>query len=263
MRFHFVRSVLLHCIYWLFTFNILIAQDFPPVPNPPRLVNDFANFLEADKNQILNQQLESIYQATKNQITIVSIDHIGDYDIADYANQLGRKWGIGNKETNSGLLILIVRQNRKIWFATGYGLEGVLPDITCQRIIKENIKPFFKEGKFYEGLQSSVFHIVEIFAKNDDGKNADRTKFYTDFLNGNTQYKNLSNGTKELSTGKVILLIIGLIIVLALSSRRRGGFGGGMFLGGGFGGSLGGGSDFGNSSFGGGSFGGGGSGGSW
>ena len=92
----------------------------------------------------LESKLITFDDSTSIQLSVVIIETTGDRDISDYAVVLGRAWGIGNKEFNNGILLLVAKNDRKIWIATGYGLEGALPDITTKSIIDNEITPNFK-----------------------------------------------------------------------------------------------------------------------
>jgi uncharacterized protein len=245
----------------LFFVSVTFAQiekELPAKPVPQKLVVDFTNTLAADQQAALESKLTAFDDSTSIQLAVVIIETTGDRDIADYAVALGRAWGIGNKEFNNGALLLVAKNDRKIWIATGYGLEGALPDITTKTIIENEIKPNFKGNDFYRGL--------------DEGTNAiiAATK---------GEYKapeNYSNRKKGKTKGPgLIITIIAIIIYLILNNRRggggmynrggRSGLGTPFFFPTGGGGSSfgGGGSSGGFGGFGGGSFGGGGAGGDW
>lgn len=238
------------------------SQDIPTKPNPPKLVNDYTNTLSADQKQALESKLVLFDDSTSNQITIVIVNTTGDYDISDYTFKLGNTWGVGNKE-NNGVILLVAKNDRKLFIAPGYGLEGALPDITCKSIIDNEIKPNFRENDFYRGLDKGIDAII----KATQGE-----------YKAPANYKSKKSKDKG---GSILGLIIVLFIILMIAGK--GGGGGGMMSrrgysslaesafwgslasgrssgGGGFGGGSSGG---GFGGFGGGSFGGGGSGGSW
>ncbi|MBI3883045.1 MAG: TPM domain-containing protein [Sphingobacteriales bacterium] len=221
-------------------------------PSPQKLVNDYANVLTPDQKQALETKLYQFDDSTSTQITVVLVPTVNGIDIADAAVELGRSWGIGQKGSNNGVVLLIAVQDRKLNISPGYGLEGALPDLTCQQIIQQIIAPNFKGNDYYRGIDEGTTAIIE----------ATQGAF--------TAPEGYHKGSK-LGGGKVLLIIIIIILFLVFSSRGGGGGSGfltGMLLGnalgsgsrGGFGGGSSGGS-FGG--FGGGSFGGGGSSGSW
>lgn len=248
-------------------------KDFPQKPNPPRLVNDFANVIEAGDEQKLEQKLVGFDNTSSNQITIVTIRSLGGYDVSQYAVELANRWGIGQKGKNNGVLLLAAIEDRRINISTGYGLEGALTDITTGRIIRNEITPSFKEGNYYAGFDKGVDAII---AATKGEYTADPKKHDKDggigigaiiifiiimvFILSRGGGRG-GGGTYMSGRGRRGGLggfILGNIIGSALSGGGRGGFGGG---GGGFGGGSSGGGGFGG--FGGGSFGGGGSSGSW
>jgi len=239
------------------------AQDFPAKPS--KLVNDFTGTLSAAELQQLEQKLVAFDDSSSTQIAIAILKSVGDYDINEYALELGRKWGVGSSGKNNGIMIVVALGDRKISIQTGYGLEGVLPDIYAKRIIENEIKPYFKTGNYYQGLEAGTDAIIK----------------YT-----KGEYKNDNpKKTNDAGRGGSMLAIIIIIVVIIIILRRGGGSGGGgqviggrgaadalfwsMLLGsgrssgGGWGGGSSGGGGGGFGGFGGGSFGGGGSSGSW
>lgn len=238
------------------------AQDIPPSPNPPKLVNDYTGTLTNDQAAALENKLKLFDDSTSTNITVVIVPTTGDMDVADFATELGRRWGVGQKKTNNGVVLLIAKNDRKLNISPGYGLEGALPDVTCKQIIDYTIVPRFKGDDYYHGIDEGLDAIISAVKgeyKAPEG------------------YGKRGSG---LGAGRIILIIIIIIIFLALSNgggngggfmSRRGyrgftgpifwntGGGGGGWTGGGGGSSGGGG--FGG--FGGGSFGGGGASGSW
>jgi len=190
---------------------------------------------------------------------VVIISSLDGYPKEEYATKLFREWGIGNKKTNNGVLLLIAVQDRQIRIEVGYGLEGAIPDITALNIIDNDIKPAFKAGNYYEGIDQATDNIAKAAVGEYKVKKAKKSK----------------------GKGGGGLFLVILIIIFAIlrggrggggSNIGRGGFsdvatgmllgsllgGGGRHSGGGWGDSGGG---FGG--FGGGSSGGGGAGGSW
>ena len=145
----------------LVTFCIqLRAGDFPE--RSSTIVTDYTNTLSTGERDALEQQLVAFNDSTSTQIAIVILSSVGNYDISEYAVQLYNKWGIGQKEKNNGVLILVARDDRKVFIATGYGIEGVLPDALCKRIVNNDILPAFKAGQYYEGLAAAVNSIEGI-----------------------------------------------------------------------------------------------------
>lgn len=241
-----------------------IDRVLPNPQTPPRLYNDFTkggNFITPEQKEFLERKLVAYDDSTSSQVAIVIVDDLQDYEANEYATALGRKWGIGGKEFNNGILILIstggADGNRDAYIAVGYGLEGAIPDITAKSILENSLIPNFKNGDYFKGLNESVDAISKAAV-------------------GEYKAPPGYGKRKGLQKWQIILLIFGIWILLGIFSRggkggggyvsRRGyrgwlgpTWGGGVFGGGGW--SGGGGGGFGG--FGGGSFGGGGAGGKW
>ncbi|HEY0176515.1 MAG TPA: TPM domain-containing protein [Pedobacter sp.] len=239
------------------------AQDYPA--KPATLVNDYTGTLSEIQKQQLEHKLVAFDDSTSNQIAIAVIKSVGQYDINEYALGLGRKWGVGGKKKNNGVMILVSLGDRKISLQTGYGLEGALPDIITKRIIENEIKPHFKEGDYYGGLDAGTTAIIK-------------------YTKGEYKNDNPKTAKKDGNAGGIAILIF-IIIIIVIIIKRGGGNGGGQVLGsrgvgnalfwgmlmgssgrssgGNWGGNGGGSSGGGFGGFGGGSFGGGGSSGSW
>ncbi|NIJ51296.1 TPM domain-containing protein [Dyadobacter arcticus] len=237
------------------------AQDIPAKPNPPRLVNDFANQLSEGEKASLEQKLVSYNDSTSSQIVIVIVPTTGDYPMADYALKIGREWGVGQKDKDNGIVLLWAPTDRKVFISTGYGLEGAIPDAIAKRIISQVITPQFKNGQFYQGLDQGVDMIF---------------KYATGEYKADAK-EDTGDGSSPLVTFIIVFVII---LIIIFRNRRRGGrgggglgnFGGPIFwpytthsgsgsFSGNWGGGGGGGGGFGG--FGGGSFGGGGAGGDY
>jgi uncharacterized protein len=264
--------------YYLLTLSVILinisafqlfAQDIPDKPVPPRLVNDFAGLLSPDQISSLEQKLVTFNDSTSTQIAVVIVQSLNGYDKGDYAQRLGEKWGIGKKQLNNGVLILVKPKqpdsNGQVFIAQGYGLEGVLPDLTCSQIVDKEMIPSFKQGDYYGGISNAVNTIMSItrgeytaddYGKKGEHRSGQRIPFgliifiifiiITMIGRGGSNRRNISSGGLPLW-----MLLGGLGSGSGSHSGSWGGFAGGGGGGGGFGG------------FGGGSFGGGGAGGSW
>ncbi|MFN8244158.1 MAG: TPM domain-containing protein [Ferruginibacter sp.] len=148
------------CLF-LLTGLLAQAQQIPPSPQPPRLVTDYTNTLTGDQRDALEDKLVLFDDSTSTQVAVVIVNTTGDRAIEDYALELFRSWGIGNKKTNNGVLLLITRNDHKLNITTGYGLEGALPDITCKHIIDEVIVPRFKGDDYYAGIDEGTDAIMQ------------------------------------------------------------------------------------------------------
>lgn len=112
--------------------------------------------LSAEQLQALEDKLVAIDDSSSNQIAVVILSSLDGQPKEEYATKLFRDWGIGNKKTNNGVLVLVAIQDRQIRIEVGYGLEGAIPDVTALSIIDNDIKPAFKAGNYYEGLDKAT-----------------------------------------------------------------------------------------------------------
>jgi uncharacterized protein len=241
-----------------------IDKVIPKRPVPPKLVNDFTNTLTPEQKEALEQKLYRYDDTTSNQVAVVIIKSLEGNSVEDVALEILRQWGVGNKDKNNGIVVLVAKDDRKIRIEVGYGLEGAVTDVVASHIIQEDIVPNFKADNYYRGLDEATDNII----KAAEGR--------YEAPEGYSQ----RGGKKGISIGTIIFIVVILIIVMNSSGGSRGGgmmsrrgyrgwwgpvFPGGGWTGGGSSGgggwSGGGGGGFGG--FGGGSGGGGGSSGSW
>ncbi len=231
-------------------------------PNPPKLVTDQAGVLSAEQLQALEAKLVAIDDSSSNQIAVVILSSLEGQPKEEYATKLFREWGIGNKKTNNGVLVLVAIQDRQIRIEVGYGLEGAIPDITALSIIDNDIKPAFKAGAYYEGLDKATDNLAKAAVG---------------------EYKEARKKRSKSKGNPLVFVMIVIVIVIILGKKGGGGgsningggfsdFTTGMLLGsllnggssrGGWGGGSGGFGGGGFGGFGGGSSGGGGAGGGW
>jgi len=240
-------------------------------------VNDFAGVLSQSGRDQLTDLCTEVDQKAQAQIAIVTIRSLGDDTIEDYAVELFKHWGIGSKQTDRGLLILLAIDDHKDRYEVGYGLEGILPDGKVGSFTRE-AAPLLRDGKYDDAVLLMTRRAADVIA-------ADRGVT----LSGQPPPPaETEQGPREVSqSGDVLTILVIVIIFIILirfiaslggrsssSGSRRGGggwwvgpmigggWGGGGFGGGGWsGGGGGGGGGFGG--FGGGSSGGGGASGSW
>lgn len=213
-----------------------MAQNLPEQQDPPKLVNDFAGVMTAAQSRDLEDKLVAFDRETSTQIAVVTVNDLDGMAPSDYAQRLHDKWGVGRAGDNNGVLILVKPKTSdskgEAFISVGYGLEGVLPDITAGRIIDTEMLPAFIRGDYYAGIDAAADVIMKITAG----------EFSAD------QY----DGGGDAGEGVVtIIIVILFIILMILGSRRRkggnnGNSGGGRWmippiitggmLGGGFGG---------------------------
>ena len=226
-------------------------------------VTDAGSFLSQAEERMLTQKLRSYADTTSTQMIIVTVPDMGGYAASDYATEVGRTWKVGQSGKNNGVVILVARDERETFIATGYGMEGSITDAMAARVVRNIILPAFRQGAFFEGLSGAVDALAAIAA-------------------GEFEADALDEPSREQQGAPAVTYIIFIIVFFIVSSlRRRGGGGGGgrynrrthnglpiVFwgsggMGGGFGGGSGGGGFGGGFGGMGGGFGGGGAGGGW
>ncbi|KKW76015.1 hypothetical protein AAV96_15590 [Acinetobacter sp. AG1] len=131
-----------------------------PTLNQP--IIDQAKILSDAEIQQLNQKILTLYQQGKAQIGVIIVPTTGQEAIFDFALRTGEKWQLGSAKRDNGLLMAIAVNDRKIQILTGYGLEGVLPDVVLSRIIRNQITPYFKQGQYAQGVSSGLDEISRI-----------------------------------------------------------------------------------------------------
>lgn len=135
------------------------ALDVPPRPTDIPLV-DQTNTLTQAQKQALATRIADERKASGNQVAILMIPSLEDEPLEEYTLKVARGWGIGQKERDSGVLLLIAKDDRRLRIEVGYGLEGALTDIRSGQIIRDRITPQFRQNKYYEGISEGLSGIV-------------------------------------------------------------------------------------------------------
>lgn len=228
-------------------------------PTQQFFINDFANVVDSDTRERIVQKGAALQESTTAQVVAVTVKTTDGTEISDYALELGRNWGIGQKDKSNGVLIILATEDRQIYIAVGYGLEGALPDSKTGRILDNYAIPYLKSDDFSEGLYSCYNAIVnEVYI--EYGEEPEEGYIPVSELSEQSE----QSAKKVVVSWLALLIIVSIYIIVARKFGIRIFFGPGFFgggHGGGFGG-FGGGSSggFGGFSGGGGSFGGGGAG---
>ena len=228
----------------VFGFRLFAAEVIPPPP--AAYFNDYAHVVSAGTAAQLNKTLEDFERQSSDQIVVAVFSKMqSDSSIEDYTVRVARSWQAGQKGKNNGAVLFVFKQDYKMFLQVGYGLEGVLPDALCKRIIDEQITPRFKAGDFDGGLTAGVQAVIA--AAKGEYKGTGGT-----VADNRTPH---GSSSSFLGFGFIVLIVIIIFFargsgmffpwLLLSSSGSSRGWGGGGFSGGG------------------GSFGGGGAGGSW
>jgi len=242
-------------LLWVFALAVQAQLKFPELTG--RVVDE-AQMIEPSVRAQLSQQLQAHEQATGEQLVVVTLPNLQGATIEDYGVELGRHWGIGQKDKNNGALLIVARDERKLRIEVGYGLEDRLTDAQSSVIIHQVITPSFKAGNFSKGISDGVAAMLVVLGGNPLDEPS------TVYESAGDPADDFVSRHPALFVFLVMLFILTVFVcqMLGILPAGRGGSGGGGgFGGGGFGGGGGGGG--GGFSGGGGSFGGGGSSGGW
>jgi len=236
----------------------LFGVERKPIPDPTSwgYINDYANVLTEEEEEALFNTLQSYEDSTSTQIAVIIEKELFGRDPFDRAMDFARpdnnkKWGVGQKGKNNGIVMYFAMDERKIFIVTADKTQGNLPDGLLGSIIRKNITPYFKQGDYYAGINSGIQKIILAMAG---------------------EFENDGNPDGS-SIFPIILFILLIILILYLASKGKGGGGGyhrkgtywfptGNLGGGGWSGGGGGSGGFGGFG-GGGGFNGGGAGGGW
>jgi uncharacterized protein len=138
------------------------ALDYPP-PLKQR-VNDYAGILSAQEKEELELMLSRHETDTSNQIVVAIFPSLEQESLEDFVNRLFERWGIGQKVNNNGVLLAIFLKEKKIRIEVGYGLEGRLTDALSSRIIRDEIAPEFRTGRYATGIRAGLQAIQKAIA---------------------------------------------------------------------------------------------------
>ena len=245
-------------IFLIFVFLALPFLGYAQnIPQPTGWVNDFANVIDKVNADKLSSLIEEVEQKTSTEIAVVAVNSIAPYDEKEYARVLFDSWRPGKKGKDNGVLVLLAVKERRWRIETGYGVEGILPDGLCGEIGRNYMVPFFKEGKFGEGLYQGICAIANIIAKDAHVTFA----ALSNFEEVAPEKQSASTNPDSLTTVVIIIVIVLFLVLSNLGSGRSRYYGGGYYGGGSWGGGFGGGGGGGFGGFGGGGGGGGGAGG--
>jgi uncharacterized protein len=178
---------------------LVFAQAFgqKPVPELWNLrVHDDAHALKQETVERLEQQLKLYEDSTTNQIAILIISSLESESIEDYSIRVAEKWQLGQKGKDNGVLLLIAIDDHEMRIEVGYGLEGVLTDVICNRIIRNEMAPAFRRGDFDGGVSAAIVAITQA-------------------IGGEYKAEDVSEFT-ELTTREKLLIGLGLYLFLGI-----------------------------------------------
>lgn len=260
---------------WLLLLVAVLACNEKPreLPKWTAPVLDEAEVISAADEELMNNFVRVLEKRTGAQIAVFTVSTLAGQEPSMLATKTAERWGVGNKEKDNGVLVLVAPGDRKDFTATGRGVEGVLPDSLVGSLRREILVPAFKANDYGGGLRQYLYELGVRIAAEAETKPGELTNDFAQLLGVNGAVPLVDNGAQRKPGKKrqswanwlVLAFILLTMVGGGMRGRRRYGFWGAMMMtgmggrssgrsSGGFGGGFGGG---------GGSFGGGGAGGSW
>jgi uncharacterized protein len=185
-------------LFLLLSYSTAFAVDFP---EPTGYVTDIYSVMTDTQKTDFEQDLQAYEEQTGTEIAYLIIGTTEGMEIADYAVAVGNEWGVGKESADNGILVVTAIDDREFWIATGSQTEGYLTDSSAGNIFRNTVKPYFQDGKYYEGLVASF----------DDIKSA---------LNGETigTISDTTTAESESGFGILVMLFAGLGVIIWLGS---------------------------------------------
>nr|WP_279052257.1 TPM domain-containing protein [Acinetobacter tandoii] len=195
--------------------NDLADGQMRKLPSLNTPIIDQANILSDSDKQALSQHILKLYEQGKVQIGVVIVPTTGQEAIFDYAMRVAEQWQLGTAKRDNGLLMVIAINDRKIQILTGYGLEGVLPDIVAGRIIRNEITPYFKQAEYAQGIQSGLSEIERIL--NLDPEIAQQAA--QELQEQQAQALHEQNARSQFWTYALIIIVVGAFASMIMGKR--------------------------------------------
>lgn len=208
-----VRQALL-CLTALLLMVPAAALAEPTFPELTGRVVDDAHLLSDQQAQALTSKLATLEQQTGRQLVVVTLPDLQGYEISDYGYQLGRHWGIGEKDKNTGALLIVAPKERRLRIEAGYGLEPVLTDGLSSLIINQTIVPRFKAGDMPGGIDAGVDEIIRVLELPPDQQRK---------LNEQIRTKPKVNAGDVIKAVIIVIVVFFFIIISAVRAASRAG----------------------------------------
>ena len=243
-------SIVVACIFFstIITSSALFKNDEIPIPTVKKdvYVYDEDNIIDDDVEKQVNALLIELEKQTGAEIAVVTVESLLNKEIEDYSYDLANTLGIGKKDEDNGVLLLISKSDERVRLEIGRGLEGCLPDSKCGRILDDYFVPYREKDEYSEGTYQTVKAVVSVVAKEYGISSIGEV---SDELANEIEQKQKEENEKTLKILIVIAIIVIILIICDLKfldgaifsallsgSSSSGGSGGGGFGGGSFGG---------------------------
>lgn len=138
------------------------------LPQARGFINDYVQLFTDDENKALDSLVSAFERTTTVEISVATVDSamVKDKDFEDYTLVMLRTWGVGKKDKNNGILIVISPDLRRMRIQNGYGIENILSDAETKYIVDNSFIPKFKEGKYFEGTRNGIIAIINKLKQN-------------------------------------------------------------------------------------------------
>ncbi|WP_369426037.1 TPM domain-containing protein [Croceibacterium aestuarii] len=190
------------------------ALDLPPRPSGP--IYDEADLLPAAEEAALDQRLREVNKQSGNAVIVATVDSLQGDSIEDFATKLYAAWGIGGEKRDTGVLLLVAPNERKVRIEVGYGLTPYITDILSGRIIRNEITPRFKAGDMSGGIEAGVNALLDQLAKSPED-----AKAIAEAAAAAEKDRGADSGGFPIG-GLIWILFIVFFVILPLAGRRRG-----------------------------------------
>jgi len=200
--------------------------QIPKKPVENVYIFDYANLIDSSDEEKMRALAKEIEDKSKAEIVVVTVESLGSYTIEEYANELFRSWGIGDKELNNGILILVNKENLllgkrgRIRIEVGYGLEGAIPDGKAGRILDEYAIPAFERKEYSKGIKDTFLAVASEVA-NEYGLKIDGLSGYgvsedvsENEVTSDGNEENVVDGTFRLGIGAELIIVFGLFFLI-------------------------------------------------
>jgi len=200
------------------------VYKYNTIPNPKSggsgYVSNPDDVISQSDVNTLNRLIAELEDSNTVQIAVVIVNSIGDANPKDFAYELFNHWGIGQAGNDNGLLIFTAMDQRRTEFETGYGLEGVLPDVICYRIGMQVLVPYFKEGKYGEGLIATIRKIKEALEDPSVAEEVDARR-QPNAYGSRRSFRDMTGISPFLAIYLLISVIVALVILMRVIAVVR------------------------------------------
>lgn len=205
--------------------SLISCEGIPDRPDPPRLVNDFAQVFSHEQVDSLENALVAFDNRTSNQICVVTVKTLAGMEVDDFGLQLAKKWGIGTREHNNGVLVLIKprgfdNEYIDVTIQVGRGLEGAIPDAYASRIIRNIMGPYLKRDQYWPAVTKACDNLMGLASgeiskpRDENGVRQELFRIKQDLKSG---FRKVIDGLWQV----VVFVPIAALIMLIISWRKK------------------------------------------